>query len=120
MWQAAQWVGALDDAGMCDKNVVILGLLGMRSTFWICACSFPPSHPLVRTIVNRVSCALCHIVLRKASLLERSSCQYVVCWNIQTENATAITRLSIFPETLAVDATGLVLQESCVCFSVSV
>ena len=28
LWQAAMWVGALDDTDMCDKDVVIIRLLG--------------------------------------------------------------------------------------------
>ena len=32
LWQAAMWVGALDDTDMCDVDVVIMRLLGMAST----------------------------------------------------------------------------------------
>ena len=32
LWQAAMWVGALDDTDMCDMDVVIMRLLGMAST----------------------------------------------------------------------------------------
>ena len=30
-WQAAKWVGVLDDINTCDKDVVIRRLLGMTS-----------------------------------------------------------------------------------------
>ena len=32
VWQAAKWVGALDDTDMWDKDMVIRRLLGMTST----------------------------------------------------------------------------------------
>ena len=58
LWQVAKWVGAMDDTDMCDKDAVILRLLGMASTATGAQCSVLWTRCVVRSDPVRLGCVL--------------------------------------------------------------
>ena len=54
LWQAAKWVGALDDTDACVKHVVIMRLLGMASTAKAVQCRIPWMRSVERSYLVKL------------------------------------------------------------------